>query len=389
VEVLVRLRLTRRSFALGAAAIVAGPRGARAEGDGVTADTITFGMEGLSNSFSNEEENLGFRLAFAEASERGVHGRRIAIKAYPRSGGAATDEAMANARRLVEQDGVFALINFGGPVAIPMRAYAQERRVPYLFPHTALISSAGARYVFTSFPSYGGEAAIMFPYLARERGLRHIGIVHDANVYGQFFLERLREHAGPAGYAVAGVSTRDPQDLKAELRALIDAGADAVVMALYPAQAGTLMKAKAELGWSGRMISVGPLTDEQYLNVPGGHAEGTLGFCYYPDPDRSDAPGVARYRAMMAQREPGRPLNRYTLYGYTFGRLVVAGLEGAGRELTRESFIDAMERIRDWDSGGVMPPVTLAPDNHHAQRAGFLCELRQSRFQPLSEWVAP
>ena len=28
-------------------------------------------------------------------------------------------------------------------------------------------------------------------------------------------------------------------------------------------------------------------------------AEGTLGFCYYPDPEKSAEPGVAAYRAAM------------------------------------------------------------------------------------------
>ena len=45
--------------------------------------------------------------------------------------------------------------------------------------------------MFTSFPRFEGEAAVMFPYLARERKLTRLGIVHDINAYGQLFLERL------------------------------------------------------------------------------------------------------------------------------------------------------------------------------------------------------
>lgn len=372
---------------------IAAMTGAAGAEDGVTADRILLGIEENGNSFSLDEENLGFRLAFTERNAQGpIHGRTIAWKGYTKTGGAAVDEAVANARKLVEQDKVFALMNYGGPAAIPVGKLADEKRVPLLFPHTALISSEGRRYVFTSFPRYEGEAKAMLRYLAKERGLKKIAIVHDTNVYGQLFLRLLKEHAAEFGYAVtgnAGVATRDPADLSAELKALADGGAEAVMMALYPAQAKTLMAAKGKLGWKGRMISVGPLTDEQYLNAPGGVAEGTLGFCYYPDPDKSPEPGVAAYRAAMAKYHPSHPLNRYSLYGYVFGKLTVAGLERAGPNLTRETFVDAMESLKDWDAGGIMPKVTFSKTNHHAQRAGFICELKNARFEPLSGWIEP
>lgn len=359
---------------------------------GVTAQRILLGIEGETRSFSNEAENLGFKVAFREINDAGgIAGRRIDWLGYTRAG-SDVEAGMANARRLVETDGVFALINMGGPLAIPLATYAEAARVPYLFPHTALIDSRGRRYVFTSFPRYADEAKVMFRYLPKERGLTRLAIVHDENVYGRFFLDQLGHYASANGYEVVGnvpVRTRDPVDLSDELRTLTDAKPDGIVMALYPAQAKVAMQAKAKLGWNGRMISVGPLTDEQFLNLPGGEAEGTLGFCYYPDPDRSPAAGVAAYRAAMAHYEPGRPLNRYTLYGYTFGRLVAEGLRRASPGLDRESFVAALETIRQWDSGAVMPPVDLSRDNHHAQFAGFLCELKDRRFEPLSDWIGP
>jgi branched-chain amino acid transport system substrate-binding protein len=72
-----------------------------------------------------------------------------------------------------------------------------------------------------------------------------------------------------------------------------------------------------------------------------------------------------------------------------FGSLVIEGLERAGDELTRAAFLDAMESIRDWDSGGILPKVSFSADNHHAQDAGFICELKDGRFHALSGWLAP
>jgi len=374
---------------LGAVAVV---RAQPAASDGVTATTIAIGVEAEVGSLSLDGENLGFRLAFEEANASGgVHGRRFVWADRRRASGEPAD-VLAVARRMIDDDGVFAVVNFSGPAIGDIVAHARARRVPVLFPHTALVSSAGERYLFTSFPPFEGESAVMFRYLARERGFRSLAIAHDPNAYGTGFRDRLQAAADREGYRYAGavaIAARRPADLSKELATLIAMQPDAIVMALYPEQAQALMAARARAGWTGRMVSSGPLTDEASLTVPGGSSDGTLGFCHYPDPERSDAPGVVRYRATLARLRPGRAVDRYTLYGYTFGRLVVDGVRRAGPTLTREGFIDAMEAIRDWDAGGVMPAVSFSPTDHHAQRAGFICEMQQGRLVPLSDWIAP
>ncbi len=385
--------MTLRLIAILVAAAVAagGARERQADASGVTDSTISIGVESDVGSLSLDGENLGFRLAFEEANARGgVHGRRFAWTDRKRQGSAPAD-VLAIARRMIDEDQVFALVNFSGPAIGDIAALARSRRVPLMFPHTALVSSVGERYLFTSFPRFEGEAEVMFRYLSETRGFRRLAIAHDPNAYGLTFRDALRAHAARFGYQVVGeaaVPSRTPADLGAAFATLAATTPDAIVMALYPEQAHALMAARARADWRGRMVSAGPLTDEASLAVPGG-SDGTLGFCHYPDPERSDAPGVARYRAALTRFHPGRRFDRYTLYGYTFGRLVVDGVERAGRALTRERFIDAMESLANWDAGGVMPDVSFSATNHHAQRAGFICEMRGDRLVAVSDWVAP
>lgn len=355
------------------------------------AEAIVLGMDGESGSFSLDDENLGFRLAFED--ERDERGRlRVRFICYPRGEGKTDEQVMENVRRLVEHDQVIGLVNWGGTLSRLVAQYAQTSRVVHLFPHTALVDSIGQRYVFTSFPRYEAEVRMMLRHLVQVCGMKRICIMHDPNAYGQVFLEHIQHHAAGMGYTFAGaasVDSRNPQDLRPSLAGLLAQQPDAVFMALYPAQAQAVMRAKSALGWRGRMVCAGPLTDEQYLNMPDESAEGTLGFCYYPDPERSDAPGVVAYRAQMHRHYPGRPLNRYSLYGYAFGRLILAGLDRAGPKPTRESVIDGLESLRDWHCGGVLPPVTFSPANHHAQHAGFIGELRNRRIEALTPWIVP
>ena len=359
---------------------------------GVTDSNILIGMEGPAQSFSTDEENLGMHLVIQHVNaEGGIRGRKINVAAYPRSRENIVEQAVANVRRLNEEDQVFLLFNFGGPAAVPVGEYAMHNELPYMFPHTALLTVDGERHVYTSFPRYEGESRVMLRYLAETVGARRIAVIHADNIYGDYFAGRARELARETGYTFVGKRALDryPEDALTAMNALRKETPDVLIMALYPAGARKVLEAKAAMDWDIRLVSSGPLTDEQYLNIDGGHAEGTLGFCHYPDPNESNAPGIVEYRKLMARYFPGHDLNRYSLYGYVFGKLVVEGLERAGEDLTRDSFLDGMESIRDWDSEGILPPVTFSASDHHAQDAGFICELKDGRFKALSDWVAP
>lgn len=357
---------------------------------GVSDDAILIGMEGEANSFSVDEENLGMRLVIRHVNASGgVHGRRLTEVGYARDPQRPVESQVANARRLIDEDGVFLLLNFGGPGSVEIARLANERGVPHMFPHTALISGPATRFAFTSFPRYDDETDIMLPYIADTLGGSRIGVVYAQNDYGRYFVERAREFAATLSYEFAGAFAldRNAEDASAQVSALHDADADTILMAVYPAGARRIVEARAAQGLDARLISTGPLTDEQYFDL-GGLAEGTVGFCHYPDPNVSSEPGIVAYRELMSEYYPGHPYNRYSLYGYVFASLVVEGLQRAGTELDDEAFVNAMESIERWESGGILPPVSFSATDHHAQDAGFVCELDDGRFKPVSGWLA-
>jgi len=84
-------------------------------------------------------------------------------------------------------------------------------------------------------------------------------------------------------------------------------------------------------------------------------------------PDSSNVPAVARYRELLKKLHPsgfppGRP-SEYDLAGYGAGKIVEEGLRRAGRDLTRDRFIEALESLKGFDPG-VIFPVTYAKDKH-------------------------
>jgi len=360
--------------------------------NGVTNDSILIGMENEVQSFSADEQNLGMRIVIREANDSGgVHGRKLKERSYSRDRNNWMNKQILNAKHLVERDDVFLLFNFGGPASVTLGEYVKEKGVPYMFPHTALLTVDGEREIFTSYPRYDGETAAMMRYLGDDAGVKRIGVIYANNAYGQYFASRARNFAHRFGYNLVDAQTlaRDADHAVRQVKTLRKQGADAIIMAVYSAGARQILEAKHQLNWDGLLISSGPLTDEQYFREAGDAAEGTLGFCHYPSPTSSDAEGVVEYRRLLEKYFPGRAPSRYSLYGYVMGNLVVEGLRRTGPNLTRDGFINAMESIKDWDTGGITPPISFSATDHHAQTAGFICQYVDGKFRPLTDWIDP
>jgi branched-chain amino acid transport system substrate-binding protein len=49
--------------------------------------------------------------------------------------------------------------------------------------------------------------------------------------------------------------------------------------------------------------------------------------------------------------------------------ILVEGLKRAGKDLTRDKFVKAMETIKDYTQEGMVPGVTFGPDRHHGMNA--------------------
>ena len=80
-----------------------------------------------------------------------------------------------------------------------------------------------------------------------------------------------------------------------------------------------------------------------------------------PFPWDSSTPVVKEYRALLAEAkgEPGFG----TLEGFIAAKVMVEGLRRAGKNLTRDGFIKAMESLDPYDAGGFK--VVYGPGNHN------------------------
>jgi ABC-type branched-subunit amino acid transport system substrate-binding protein len=359
--------------------------------------TDTSVLVGCSNSFSGplvypgtQLVNNGLEAYFGYINDQGgVHGRKIITQYY--DDGYKPQNAVANTKRLVDQDKVFAIVSSQGTGAVMATVkFLTQNKVPLLFPFQG-VPISGQKTIFTSFTPYPNQSELVVTWLVKVKGFKRIGILYQDDKYGYTFRDPAKKTLAKFGLKLIAAESykRGAKDLSAQVAKLRNADLDACLLVATPPPGAAFIKEAHKQGWKDtRIISSGPLTDEKYINLSGGVGEGVWGLSLWPDPVHSNDPAVVEYREIMEKygKDRDKTPNRYSLYGYFYAKLFVEGLKRAGNNLTRESYIAALEGIKEWQNG-IIPAISFSATNHSAQNSGFMVEVQKEVFRPISGWL--
>ena len=359
---------------------------------GVTDNEILLGG---SNSFSGplaftgtQLTKVGVDLYFRVLNDAGgVHGRKVRTIYY--DDGYRPQDAVANTKKLVEQDGIFAVIApQGSPPVVATLDYLEQGKVPMLFPFQSSTATRNKKYVFSGLVLSDRQSRMMIDYLAGPRKFKRFAALYQDDEYGKSFLTAFEADLGRHSLKLTATEPvkRGVTDVSAQIAKLQAAKPEVTFLVLTPGPAAQALKERQKIGWSDTlMVSTGPLTDETYLGLAGDASDGVEGLATLPDPLRADQPGVKLYREHLQKYFPKNEPNRYSLSGYVAGMLFAEGAKRAGRNLTRDGLVTALESLKSFDTG-ILPPVTIGAD-HDTQKQGFWVRVENGRFKPLSDWL--
>ncbi len=372
-------RLPASARALLAAAALCAARPARAQ---VTDAEITFGM---SAPFSGAAKELGFQMrtgidvAFAAQNDAGgVHGRRLRLVAV--DDGYEPARTATAMKDLVEARKVFAVVgNVGTPTAAVAVPYVNEKGILFFGAFTGaplLRNDPPDRFVFNYRASYAEETAAIVRHLVEVRRMSPaaIAVFAQEDAFGDAGFEgvaRAMRHyrRDPAKVLRVGYK-RNTADVDEAVR-LVRANArqvKAVVMvATYKPAARfieTLRDAGVDLVFSNVSFVGSNDLAEELSQLGPKYADGVIVTQVVPNPS-SKATAILKYRDQLKRYAPGEKPGFVSLEGWIVGRLVIEGLQRAGRNVTTESLIDAFEAIKALDIG-IGVPLTFGPSEHQA-----------------------
>ena len=319
----------------------------------------------------------------------GVHGRKIQLLAFDDGYEPAKAELCFN--RLVKEHVFAAGFFVGTPTAAKYVPRAEDERIPLigLFSGAQLIYVPLKHYVFNVRASYFDETREQVENLWNSMGIHKIGVLYQDDVFGSAVLDGLQAalrkyHAVPVG---TGTFTRNTLDVDKGIAAVRAANPEAVLLVGPYAPVAQIVKRAHALGWNPQFITVSFVGTEKFIAEAGKDAEGTIITQVLPPYTRTELPSIAAYRKAMSTYYPNEPLSYVSLEGYVDAMVMVEGLKRAGRDLTRQKMVEAVESIYDKDVGmGPKLVLKYSFTRHKGFDQIFATVVRNGKAEPVDDW---
>ena len=328
---------------------------------------------------------------FEELNSRGgVHGRKIELKVI--EGGATPAATVANVSALSAREPVFAVV--GGISAgadTELAALAEREGLPFVGPSTLIPAAGASRRVFYILPGATEQARALVNFAAASPALKgaRLGVIASESELTSAAAARAEEQAKRAGIsALPRVSyPRGKLDAARAVSELKKAGASVLVVLGEGGDAAALLREAAAAGWSPHVLTPAIFTERDFIaSVPAAFKERV--FVAFPSaPQDVTQAGAAELGELLGKYKVARRHVASQLSAVAAAKVFAEALRLAGRELTRDALVSALEGLRDFDTG-LTPRVSFGPGRRVGAAGAYVLTVdTESRKYVRPNWV--
>ena len=366
---------------------------------GVTDKNITIGclldLTGPS-SFIGRGANTGAECYFKYLNDHGgINGRKIKYIAEDNKYQPAT--AVAGLKKLVYRDKIFATcFSWGTVCALATAKDVKKEKIPTIYMgNSEAIFNPFRRYFFSYFTTWYRQTFTVADYIVnnmKAKDLRFACIFQDDEA-GKSGLRGFKKAAKLYGAEWVGEEhyKRGALDFSSQVLKLKKAGANYVFMATVTREAAGILREARKLNWHPQFFASSASTDKKVIELAGEAGRGLMGSIFMVG-WHEDIPAMEKVRkAIMKYHGSLKGMTEYTTLAWISGMLISEGLNKAGRNLTRDGLVDALETIKDFDPDGLMPQITWGPKRREGGIGSRIVklDLEKKIFVPVTGWKIP
>ncbi len=333
----------------------------------------------------------GSKLLFDVVNEEGgINGRKI--KYFIRDDMYNPAQTVAVVKELVERQGIFAFVGgVGAACGMAVKDYLVANKIPWVGPSAAdqdFVQPIDP-YLFAVYPLYRDEANILAKYIVEKLNMKKIGILYQNDAYGKDGLEGAKERLATYKMSLVAEIPVEPteKDLASQILRLKNSGAEAVLLYVNPTAAVITLKTAANVGFKPQWVSANTLSDYPLMfKITGGLFEGVITGAFGEVPD-STHPLMVKYRDAAKRLTPQERWGTFYYAGILFADPIVEALKKAGRNLSTEAVMKALNSIKDYQTIG--PKITWTEKQHQGTDSVMIqkCGPNASYIQ-LQGWTA-
>jgi branched-chain amino acid transport system substrate-binding protein len=301
----------------------------------------------------------------------GINGRKVEFVTY--DDGYEPQRALANAKRLVEQDKVFAMVNpLGTANNLAMRDYLNQRKVPQLFVATGatVFGSDQAKFPYTTGwqPTYQTESKVYAEYLKTAKPNAKVAVLYQNDGFGKDLLGGFTEGINGSGISIVAQESYEATDptVAPQVKKLAGSKADVFLDITTPKAGAQAIATVAQTGWKPLHILNSVAASKAQVLKPVGfqYSQGIVTASYFKaadDPRWANDQAVKDFLADLKKYAPDAdPTDPYSVYGWLVGETIVQTVQKMSSP-TRAAMLDAAKHL-DYTSGLMLPGITVKTD---------------------------
>lgn len=355
--------------------------GAEAQEVGVSADSIKIGVF-VSLTGPGSVYGIPVRsstdLVFNEVNQAGgINGRKI--EWIVEDDNCSGTKAIAAIKKLITRDKVFAL--FGGNCSnstVNVLPLAIEEKVPLYvaMAGTSKIVDPFNHYVFRSNINNTLEGRAMVDFAMDEFKPKRVAQIYQTEEYGidsSTGAEKRLKEKHNMDLVTKEAHKLGDTDFSSQVLKVKEAKPDIVLLHTYLQSAAIILRQANELGLKAIFVASIAASHPGIIDqLAGKEAVNGKYFAVTPLMDDVDGEKLKPFKEKYIKaypvhsQRPGVP-GMYEAQGYGSANTFVEGLRRAGKNLTRESLIKALETLNDFDSKA-FTPITFTSADHDGTR---------------------
>jgi len=385
-----------RAFGLAVSAVVLTHLPAAAQtkvtNEGISASEIVIGthqdLSGPIKGWGVPVAN-GMKMATEEINASGgINGRKI--KLVVEDSGYDPKKAVLASQKLIERDKIFAMVGpMGSPTVLAAQDILLDAGVLQLFPLTAAEftfkfdpAKPQERLKFNNLLPYVESTRAALKYMIETKNFKKPCIMHQDDEYGKNVLDGFNQQLAVMKVQPASITSykRGASDFSAQVAKMKSDGCDLVVLgAVLREPIGTMSEAK-KLGWEVTFLGATPVNVLEVPALGKEVVEGLYAASNFEIPYEDTAKGKVKDWLVNYKKMFNADANTQAIIGYNAVMTFAHYANKAGKDLTGQKMLDALESGDKFQDIFNSPPTVFSKTNHLATTVTQVQQVKNGRW---------
>ena len=300
-------------------------------------------------------------------------------------------KTVAAVKKLVEEDKVFALVGgLGTAQNAAVMDYIVQNNVPHVWPATGsgILATPLKKNVFAVQLNYTIEATLATQYALDTLGSKKIAVFYQNDAFGQEGLNAVQAELKKRNLGAATAVSYETTDtnFSAQALKLQTSGADTVIIYAVPGPGGSILAEMGKIGYAPKLLSSSVINDPSIFKLAGPSINGMLIEGYLPAFDDTSNPKIVQYQAFMTKYAPKEQIGGFTESGYAYAQVFIEALTRAGKELTRDTFVNNLDQMKNF-TGSLVPSLSYSPTDHSGVKAAYFQAAKDGKFVTVTDYI--